>query len=328
MDTLETLVPRASVADAANAATAATAATAASGPNPAQSEQRPPRLAIQKDGRLTQDTLSLLQACGLAFDTYRSRLLSPCRNFPLTMLFCRDDDIPGYVAKRTTDLGVVGRNILLERASDRRDIVELRPLGFGLCRLVVAVPNEAPLRTLSDLRGKRVATSYPVSVDAFFRAQGVPVEIVEIAGGVEVTPALGVAEAIADLTATGTSLFLHDLRVIATIADSEAMLIASPDAMSDPQQRPIIDRFLLRLNGALTARRFKYIMMNAPRAALDAIRAITPGLREPTVMPLADPDWVAIHTVLEEASFWETIEQLRAAGASEILVTPVEKLVL
>lgn len=292
------------------------------------SASRAPRLAIQKDGRLTQDTLSLLQACGLAFDTYRSRLLSPCRNFPLTILFSRDDDIPGYVANRTTDLGVVGRNILLERASDHHGIVELQPLGFGLCRLVVAAPNDSPLRSLGDLRGKRVATSYPVSVGAFFRAQEIPVEIVEIAGAVEVTPALGVADAIADLTATGTSLFLHDLRVITTIAESEATLIAAPAALNDPAQRPTIDRFLLRLNGALTARRFKYIMMNAPRAALDEIRAITPGLREPTIMPLADPDWVAIHTVLEESSFWETIEQLRAAGASEILVTPVEKLVM
>ncbi len=285
-----------------------------------------PRLAIQKDGRLTQDTLALLHACGLSFDSYRSRLLVPCRNFPLTLLAARDDDIPGYVAGRTADLGIVGRNVLAER-TDLPPLTEVRTLGFGQCRLVVAVPADAPAQSPRDLAGQRIATSYPNTVRAYFAGLGVPVEIIEIAGAVEVTPALGVAEAIADLSATGSSLFLHDLREIATIAESEAVLVASPDALRDPEQAAIFDRFMLRLDGALAARQFKYVMMNAPRAALDAIRAIVPGLREPTVVALTDPEWVAIHTVLEEASFWEKIEQLRAAGASEILVTPVEKLV-
>ncbi len=286
-----------------------------------------PRLAIQKDGRLTQDTLALLNACGLSFSTYRSKLLTPCRNFPLAILTTRDDDIPRYVAGGTADLGIIGRNILVEYGETQR-ITELLPLGFGQCRFVVAVPNESPIHSLADLNGHRIATTYPNTVAAYFQAQGVAVEIEEIAGGVEIAPALGVADAIADLTATGSSLILHDLRVVATISESEAVLIAAPAALHDPDRRAVIDRLMLRLKSALAARRFKYVMMNAPRAALGAIRAIVPGLREPTVIPLTDPDWVAVHTVLEEDRFWEQIEQLRAVGASEILVSPIEKLVV
>jgi len=286
-----------------------------------------PRLAIQKDGRLTQSTLSLLSACGLTFDTYRNRLIAPCHNFPLAILTTRDDDIPGYVASGTADLGIVGRNILLERGLSER-LVELYPLGFGGCRLVVAVPNDSTIHSVEDLRGKRIATTYMRTTQQFFTALGIDVELIEIAGAVEITPALGVADAIADLTATGSSLILHDLRVVTKIADSEAVLITSPTALNDPLRKSIIDRFMLRLKSALAAKKYKYIMLNAPVTAMEAIRSIIPGLREPTVIPLADPAWVAVHTVLEEESFWEKIEQLQAAGASEILVAPIEKLVL
>jgi ATP phosphoribosyltransferase len=286
-----------------------------------------PRLAIQKDGRLTQSTLNLLNACGLAFDMYRNRLIAPCNNFPLAILTSRDDDIPGYVASGTADLGIVGRNILLERGM-HDDVVELLPLGFGQCRLVVAVPSDASIHSVADLKDKRIATTYTNITADYFRKQDIPVEIVKIAGGVEIAPALGVADAIADLTATGSSLILHDLRAVVTIISSEAILVASQAAMADPTRRNVIDRFMLRLKSALAAKRFRYIMMNAPRDALDTIRTIVPGLREPTVVPLADPTFVAVHTVVEEESFWEKIEQLRAAGATEILVTPIEKLVV
>lgn len=285
------------------------------------------RLAVQKDGRMTQETLALLHSCGLDFDSYRNRLFAPCRNFPLAILYARDDDIPGYVASGAVDLGIVGRNLLLEkRVTDR--VRELLPLGFSPCRLVVAVPNEAPIAAARDLVGRRIATSYPRIVSEYFAGLGLPVEIVEIAGAVELTPAMGVADAIADLTATGSSLLLHDLRPIATVLESEAVLAANPGAADDERRRETIDRLLLRMRGVLAAQRFKYVMMNARRDALDAIRAIVPGLRMPTVVPLADPDWVAIHTVVEEAAFWEVIERLKAAGASEILVSPIEKLVM
>ncbi|MGZ3676036.1 MAG: ATP phosphoribosyltransferase, partial [Ktedonobacterales bacterium] len=253
------------------------------------------RLAVQKDGRLTQDTLALLHGCGLEFDSYRNRLFAPCRNFPLSILYGRDDDIPGYVASGTVDVGIVGRNVLLERRMlDRVD--ELMPLGFGQCRLVIAVPNEKPIIAPNELRGQRVATTFPNMVSDYFTQCGIDVEIVEIAGAVEMTPALGVAEAIADLTATGSSLLQHDLRPIATVMESEAVLVVNPAALADERRRATIDRLLLRVRGVQAARRFKYVMMNAPRSALDAIREIVPGLREPTVIPLADPDWVAIHS--------------------------------
>jgi ATP phosphoribosyltransferase len=285
------------------------------------------RLAVQKEGRLTQSTLDLLHHCGLEFDSYRNRLFAPCHNFPLAILYGRDDDIPGYVATGTVDVGIVGQNLLLEHGVAER-VRELAPLGFGQCRLVVAVPNEMPYAAPEDLRGQRIATSYPITVGAYFAERGVAVEIVAIAGAVEMTPALGIADAIADLSATGSSLLLHDLRPIATLLESEAVLVANPAALADECRHATIDRLLLRIRGVLAARRYKYVMMNAPRAALDAIRGIVPGLRNPTVVPLADPDWVAIHTVVEEGAFWEVIERLRAAGASAILVSPIEKLVM
>jgi ATP phosphoribosyltransferase len=193
---------------------------------------------------------------------------------------------------------------------------------------VVAVPNEQPYTRPEDLRGRKVATSFPRLVGDYFERQGIAVELIEIAGAVEMTPALGIADAIADLAATGSSLLLHDLRPIATLLESEAVLIANPAALADDARRANVERLLLRVRGVLAARRYKYVMMNAPRSALDAIREIVPGLRNPTVVPLADPDWVAIHTVVEEGAFWEIIERLRAAGASEILVSPIEKLVM
>jgi ATP phosphoribosyltransferase len=287
------------------------------------------RLAVQKEGRLTQSTLELLQHCGLEFDSYqnRNRLFAPCRNFPLAILYGRDDDIPGYVASGVVDLGIVGRNLVAEHGVAER-VRELVLLGFGQCRLVVAVPSEMPYQQPEDLRGRRIATSFPALVGGYFKQRGIDVELIEIAGAVEMTPALGIADAIADLTATGSSLLMHDLRPIATLLESEAALIANPAALADERRHATIERLLLRVRGVLAARRYKYVMMNAPRSALDDIRGIVPGLRNPTVVPLADPDWVAIHTVVEEGAFWEIIERLRAAGASEILVSPIEKLVI
>lgn len=285
------------------------------------------RLAVQKDGRLTQDTLALLHGCGLEFDSYRNRLFAPCRNFPLSILYGRDDDIPGYVASGTVDAGIVGRNLLIERGLINQ-VQEMATLGFAPCRLVVAVPDDAPLSRPEDLAGMRIATTYPNIVGDYFERLRVPVSIVEIAGSVEMAPALGVAEAVADLVATGSSLLLHDLRPVTTIMESEAVLVASSAALADEGRRATLDRLLLRIRSVLAARRYKYVMMNAPVGALDEIREIVSGLRMPTVVPLADPGWVAIHTVVEESAFWESIERLQAAGASEILVTPIEKLVV
>lgn len=283
------------------------------------------KLAVQRSGRLTDHTIGMLKQIGLSFESYGQRLFSQARNFPLSILYARDDDIADYVELDTVDLGIVGRNLVHEQNAD---VVELFPLGFGWCRLVVAVPNDSAFQTPQDLLNARIATSFPDSARRFFESIGGSPEIVKISGSVEVAPALGVADAIVELTATGSSLQLNDLRAIHTIIESEAVLIANKASMANPEKREVIDRLLMRIQAVDAASKFKYIMMNAPESALDDIRAVLPGLKAPTVVPLADPGYVAIHTAIREDEFWEKIEQLRAAGASEILVSALDKLLL
>jgi ATP phosphoribosyltransferase len=283
------------------------------------------KLAVQRNGRLTEDTLRILQSIGLEFETYGQRLLSQARNFPLSILFGRDDDIPGYVGFGTVDLGIVGRNLIYEEAVD---VVELTELGFGFCSLVVAVLRESPYQSLDDLKDKKIASSYPNSARRFFAGVNATPEIITLSGSVEVAPGLGLSDAIVELTATGSTLILNDLRQIHTILDSQAVLVANPASYADPEKRANIDRLLMRIDGVLAARRYKYVMMNAPVEKLDAIKRVIPGLKAPTVVPLAIEGWVAVHTAIEEDTFWEIIERLRAAGASEILVTSLDKLLL
>ena len=283
------------------------------------------KLAVQRSGRLTEHTIGMLHQIGLSFESYGQRLFSQTRNFPLSILYARDDDIPDYVGLETVDLGIVGRNLVHEQGAD---VEELFALGFGYCQLVVAVPNDSPFTTPQELAHGRIATSYPESARRYFASIGASPEIVKISGSVEVAPALGVADAIVELTATGSSLQLNDLKSIHTILESEAVLIANKAAMNDPVKRENIDRLLLRIRAVNDASKFKYIMMNAPESALEDIRAVLPGLKAPTVVPLADPGFVAIHTAIREDEFWEKIEQLRAAGASEILVSALDKLLL
>ena len=283
------------------------------------------KLAVQRSGRLTESTIGMLHQIGLSFESYGQRLFSQTRNFPLSILYSRDDDIPDYVGLETVDLGIVGRNLVKET---QVDVEELFAFGFGYCQLVVAVPNDSPFQTPQDLANSRIATSFPNSARDFFNSIGASPEIVKISGSVEVAPALGVADAIVELTATGSSLQLNDLKPIHTIYESEAVLIANKSAMADPEKRAKIDRLLLRMRAVFDANKFKYIMMNAPKARLDDIRAVLPGLKSPTVVPLADPDYVAIHTAIREDEFWEKIEELRGAGASEILVSALDKLLL
>ena len=283
------------------------------------------KLAVQRSGRLTQDTLDLLHAIGLEFESYGQRLFSHCRNFPLSILYGRDDDIPEYLDRGTVDLGIVGRNLIHEEGATAE---ELLPLGFGYCSLVVAVLRDAPYRTAADLIGRKVATSYPNSARRYFRELGGEPEIITISGSVEVAPSLGLADAVVELTATGSTLMLNDLRTIATILESEAVLAAHPPALAEPARRANVDRLLMRIEAVRAAKRYKYVMMNAPESALPAIRRVVPGLKSPTVVPLADPGWVAVHTAIEEEVFWESIERLRAAGATEILVSSLEKLML
>ncbi len=294
---------------------------------PATAETGAPtlKLAMQRSGRLTQDTLDLLHAIGLQFESYGQRLFSHCRNFPLSILYGRDDDIPGYVALGTVDLGIVGRNLIYE---ENAAVEELLPLGFGYCALVVAVLRDSPIAAPTELSSRRIATSYPNSARRFFDELGGAPDIIELSGSVEVAPSLGLADGVVELTATGSTLLLNDLRSIHTILESEAVLVANPVALADPGRRVNIDRILMRIDAVRAAKRYKYLMMNAPESALPAIRAVVPGLKAPTVVPLADPGWVAVHTAVEEEAFWESIERLRAAGATEILVSSLEKLML
>jgi ATP phosphoribosyltransferase len=283
------------------------------------------RLAIQRNGRLTEETLKLLHLIGLEFESYGQKLLSRCRNFPLSILYGRDDDIPGYVGLGTADLGIVGRNLIYEEGVD---VVELSALGFGYCSLVIAVLRDSPYQTLDDIKNVTIATSYPKSAKRFFAENGGEPEIITISGSVEMAPSLGLAEAIVELTATGSTLLLNDLRPIQTILDSEAVVVANRAAMEDPEKRANIDRIMLRIDAVRAARRYKYVMMNAPISALPAIKSVIPGLKSPTIVPLDLEGWVAVHTALEEEAFWEAIERLRAAGASEILVSSLDKLLL
>ena len=283
------------------------------------------KLAIQRSGRLTDHTLDLLRHIGLDFESYGQRLFSKARNFPLSILFARDDDIPDYVGLNTVDLGIVGRNLVHEQGID---VVELLPLGYGYCSLVIAVPGDSDVTSPMDLLNAKIATSYPRSAQRYFESIGGSPEIIPISGSVEVAPALGLAEAIVELTATGSSLQLNDLRAIHTILESEAVLIANPASMDDPARRENIERLVLRMKAVEAARRFKYVMMNAPIANLDQIKDVLPGLKAPTVIPLDIPGWVAVHAAIEEDVFWDKIEQLRRAGASEILVSALDKLML
>ncbi len=283
------------------------------------------KLAVQRKGRLTEDTLRILQSIGLEFETYGQRLLTQARNFPLSILFGRDDDIPGYVGFGTVDLGIVGRNLIYEESVD---VIELTELGFGFCSLVVAVLRDSPYQTIDELKDKKIASSYPNSARQFFADRGEQPEIITLSGSVEVAPGLGLSDAIVELTATGSTLILNDLRQIHTILESQAVLVANPQSYADPEKRANIDRLLMRIDAVRAARRYKYVMMNAPIDKLDDIRRVIPGLKAPTVVPLAIEGWVAVHTAIEEDEFWESIERLRAAGASEILVTSLDKLLL
>lgn len=283
------------------------------------------RLAVQRQGRLTEGTLALLHNIGLEFESYSQRLFSPCRNFPLNLLYARDDDIPEYVAAGTVDVGIVGQNLVHEEGVD---VAELLTLGYGYCTLVLAVPKDANVQGPGDLAGARVATSYPRSARAYFASHGVhDVDVITLSGSVEVAPHLGLADAIIEITATGSTLLLNDLRPVETVLESEAALVANHAALANPRKKADLDRLLMRIKAVGAGRRYKYVMMNAPRHALARIRAILPGLKDPTVVPLADPEWVAVHAAVQEETFWEVIEALHKAGASEILVAPIEKLV-
>lgn len=282
------------------------------------------KLAIQKGGRLTEDTLEILRKAGFEFESYRQKLFSLCRNFPLEILYVRDDDIPDYVESGTVDLGIVGQNVLFEENPKVQNLLNLK---YGYCSLIVAVPKESTIKDIKELKSNIIATSYPQSAKKFFKDNNIPVDVVRISGSVEVTPALGVANAIVDLVSTGSTLALNDLRVITKIFDSEAILIAN-EKLPTNGKKDLLDKLLTRIKAVLAAKDYKYMMMNIPEKDLSKIKAIIPGLKSPTITSLATPGWLSVQTVIKEAVFWETIEKLKKYGATGIIVLPVEKMII
>lgn len=286
------------------------------------------RVAIQKSGRLSEKSLDLLKRCGLSFARSKDKLFWYGRDFPVDVLLVRDDDIPRMLLDGVCELGMVGENIarevMLERDSDN-DLVCLRKLGFGHCRLSVAVPENMEISNIRLLEGKRIATSYPELTRNLLGQKGVNTRIVELSGSVEIAPGLGTADAISDLVSTGSTLRANHLRELDVLYESQAALYGRVNDISEPK-RALLDRLLARLEGVMQAAECKYVMLHAPRDALDKITELLPGVEHPSVMPLEGSDRVAIHAVCGEAVFWEHLEALKAEGASAILVLPVEKM--
>jgi len=283
------------------------------------------KLAIQKNGRLTDEAIIFLRSAGLQFENYRQKLFSSCRNFPLEIVYVRDDDIPDYVESGAVDLGIVGQNLINETRPKVKKLLNLR---YGFCSLCLAVPKESTIKSIKDLTDKIIATSYPSSTKYFFEKQNIKVNIVKINGSVEIAPILGVASAIVDLVSTGSTLALSDLKIIEKLYDSEAVLLANPGSTENPKRKKIIDKLLIRFKGVLSAKNYKYVMMNAPEDILPKVRKTIPGLKSPTISSLTIPGWISIQSAIKEDVFWETIEKLKKLGASDILVLPVEKLII
>jgi ATP phosphoribosyltransferase len=282
------------------------------------------KIAIQKSGRLTEDSIALLRACGLDFEFQKQSLYSPCRNFPLDVLAIRDDDIPEYVQDGVADLGIVGENIVREKKAGVRTLM---PLGFGSCRLSISVPQRSEVHSVKDLRKKRIGTTYPATLRAFLAENRVKAEIIRLSGSVELAPTLNVADAICDIVSTGTTARMNGLRPLLTVLESQAVLIAHPAVMRKAGTKSVVERLLIRVRGCLEAQGKRYLMMNAPAKALARIKKIIPSLESPTVVPLAEEGMVAVHSVVAEDVFWDVMERLKAAGASDIIVVPIETII-
>lgn len=282
------------------------------------------RIAIQKSGRLTDKTIELLKGIGLRFDDYKRNLMVKCRNFDVELLLIRDDDIPEYVQDGVCDLGFVGANV---RAETGADVSVLRGLDYGVCRLSLAARKDGAIQTLEDFEGKTIATSYPRLTQQFLDRHKIEANLVTISGAVEIAPRLEVADAICDLVSTGNTLKANGLQELEVILESETQLIQTNKELS-PGKKKLIGKFLLRMDSHQQAERSRYIMMNAPKASVPEIKEIIPSLNSPTVMPLADEQMVAIHTVIPIDQFWVVMERLKKEGATGIVILPIESMIL
>lgn len=279
------------------------------------------KIAIQKSGRLNEKSVELLKNCGLNFDNYKSSLISPVSNFPLEILFLRDDDIPEYVQDGIADIGLVGENVVAETGVE---VSYLQRLGFGKCTLKIAIPNQSEIKSIADLNGKSIATSYPVILQNFLNKEGIESNIKMISGSVEISPGLGLADAIFDIVSTGGTLRSNGLKPFADVMSSEAILIGR----KGEENNPLILELLQRIQSVLRAKETKYVVLNVEKKNLPQVIALLPGVKSPSVVNLAEEGWVAVHTVIPERDFWSHISELKAAGAQGIVVMPIEKIIL
>lgn len=281
------------------------------------------KIAIQKSGRLNEDSIKLLKEAGIEFNNGLNKLKAEAINFPLEVFFLRDDDIPQYVEDGVADIGIVGENVLLETS---KNLKVVRKLGFGKCRLSLAVPKAQKYKGISDLNGKRIATSYATILSKYLKKNKVDAEIHEISGSVEIAPGIGLADAICDLVSSGSTLFTNGLKEVDVILQSEAVLVSNNDVTKEQAQ--ILQKLLFRIDAVKKAKNNKYILLNAPNSNLKAICSILPGMKSPTILPLAEEGWSSVHSVVNENDFWDIIEKLKAKGAEGILVVPIEKMIL
>jgi ATP phosphoribosyltransferase len=281
------------------------------------------KIAIQKNGRLSDNSKRLLEECGIKFSNGAGVLKATASNFPIEVLFLRDDDIPQYVEQQVADIGIVGENMVYEKDKDVR-IME--KLGFAHCRLSLAIPKEDQYSGLEFFKNKKIATSYPKLLIDYFRKNNIKVEIEEIKGSVEIAPGIGLADAVGDIVSSGSTLLTNGLREVETVLSSQAVIIANKNLGEEKQN--ILNRLLFRIRAVKNAKENKYILLNAPENAIPRISEILPGMKSPTVVPLVEKGWFSLHSVVKEDRFWEIINQLKDAGAEGILVIPIEKMIL
>jgi ATP phosphoribosyltransferase len=281
------------------------------------------KIAIQKKGRLSENSHRLLEECGIKFSNGVSVLKTPARNFPVEILFLRDDDIPQYVEQQVADIGIIGENMVYEKA---KDVAILEQLGFAHCRLSLAIRKEDRYNGPEYFRNRKIATSYPRLLSEYLRKVGVDAEIEEISGSVEIAPGIGLADAVCDLVSSGSTLMTNGLREVTTILKSQAVIVGNK--YLSEEKSAILDKLLFRIRAVKSAKENKYILLNAPESSVSKICSILPGMKSPTVLPLAEKGWCSLHSVVKEDEFWERIDQLRKAGAEGILVIPIEKMIL
>ncbi|MEQ8220390.1 MAG: ATP phosphoribosyltransferase [Arenibacter sp.] len=281
------------------------------------------RIAIQKSGRLNEDSLQILKDCGISIDNGKDQLKASSRNFPLEVFYLRNGDIPQYLRDGVVDIAIIGENVLIEKGED---ISIAEKLGFSKCKVSLAVPKSVKYKSVTDFEGKRIATSYPNTVKNYLDSKGVKADLHIINGSVEIAPNIGLADAICDIVSSGSTLFKNNLKEVEVMLTSEAVLAVSPQISKE--RTVLLEDLRFRIQSVLRARQSKYVLLNAPNNKLNDIIALLPGMRSPTVLPLAEEGWSSVHTVINKDKFWEVIQELKKAGAEGILVCPIEKMVL